>query len=352
MTEKNKKVAVGLSGGVDSAVAAYLLKEQGYDVTGVYIQCWDARADGCTAEEDRADAAKVASHLDIKFKSLDFVKEYKAKVIEYFFDEYKAGRTPNPDVLCNKEIKFGMFLDWALKEGFDYVGTGHYAKIEEKDGIYSLYMGKDITKDQSYFLYLLDQDQLSKALFPLGEMKKAQVRKIAEKIGFHNAEKPDSVGICFIGEVDIRKFLEKRIKPKIGDVVNKKDEVIGEHDGIWFYTIGQRHGFRVNKYHGLPLYVIDKDASENKLVVGYAKDGEKDAFYVENVHWLVEKPKKDLNCEVRIRHLGELCPVNISISDVRVFLEHPIFGVAPGQSAVFYENGKVLGGGVISEKTA
>jgi tRNA-specific 2-thiouridylase len=349
MTNKTKKIAVGLSGGVDSAVSAYLLKEQGYDVTGVYIQCWDEKADGCTAEEDRADAAKVAAHLDIKFKHLNFVKEYKQKVIEYFYTDFKAGRTPNPDVLCNKEIKFGMFLDWALEEGFDYVGTGHYAQVKEEKGKFRLYQGLDDTKDQSYFLYLLDQHKLSKTVFPLGEIKKSKVRKIAKKVGFHNAEKPDSVGICFIGEVDIKDFLKKRIKPKMGNVINKGGEVIGEHDGVWFYTIGQRHGFRVSKYHSLPLYVIRKNVKDNELVVGYAKDGERNSFSVENVHWIAEEPDKDFKCEVRIRHLGQFYPAKLRLSDMFVELKNPIFGVAPGQSAVFYKDGEVLGGGVISK---
>lgn len=341
------KVAVGLSGGVDSAVSAYLLKEQGYDVVGVYIQCWDEKADGCTAEEDRADAAKVAAHLGIKFKHLDFIKEYKVKVIEHFYEEYEAGRTPNPDVLCNKEIKFGMFLNWALDEGFDYVATGHYARVEEKNGMFNLLRGKDDSKDQSYFLYLLNQDQLSKILFPLGNIKKKEVREIAEKVSFHNAKKSDSVGICFIGEVDIRDFLKKRIDTKTGDVVNSKGEVIGEHDGVWFYTIGQRHGFNVTKYHGLPLYVIKKKVKENQLVVGYAKEGNRDSFDVEDLHWIGEVPKDSFKCKVRIRHLGQLYPA--TFNNGKVELRNPIFGVAPGQSAVFYKGDVTLGGGIIKE---
>ncbi|MBT6401248.1 tRNA 2-thiouridine(34) synthase MnmA [candidate division WWE3 bacterium] len=346
MSNKSKiKVAVGLSGGVDSAVSAYLLKEEGYDVVGVYMQCWDAKADGCTAEEDRADAAKVAAHLGIKFKSLDFVKEYKENVIEHFYDEYKAGRTPNPDVLCNKEIKFGMFLDWAVAEGFNYVATGHYARVIEDVGEFKLLRGIDDSKDQSYFLYLLNQDQLSKTLFPLGLIKKEKVREIAEEVGFHNADKADSVGICFIGEVDIKEFLKKRIDEKLGDVVNKDGEVIGDHDGVWFYTIGQRHGFRTSKYHGMPLYVTGKDVGTNQLIVGYAKDGERENFEVDDVHWIGKDLGDSLDCTVRIRHLGELYEARYEEGLVK--LKYPTFGVAPGQSAVFYVGEHTVGGGVI-----
>ncbi len=201
--DNRKRVAVGLSGGVDSSVSAYLLKEQGYDVTGVYMQCWASREDGCSADEDRVDALKVATKLGIPFKYLNFVDEYKKRVIDYFYSEYQAGRTHNPDVMCNKEIKFGMFLDWAMKKGFDYVATGHYAGVRSNEGTFELLKGIDQTKDQSYFLYLLNQNQLSKTIFPLGEMEKSRVREIAEAIELHNSSKPDSVGICFIGEVDI-----------------------------------------------------------------------------------------------------------------------------------------------------
>lgn len=346
MKDTNKiKVAVGLSGGVDSAVSAYLLKEQGYDVVGVYMQCWDSKADGCTADEDRLDAAKIAAHLGIKFKSLNFVKEYKKNVIEHFYSEYEEGRTPNPDVLCNKEIKFGMFLDWAKKKKFDYVATGHYARVVEEEGQFKLFRGVDDSKDQSYFLYLLNQEQLSNTLFPLGDLKKKEIRKIADRVGFHNADKPDSVGICFIGEVDIKEFLKARIDEKVGEVVNKEGEVVGDHDGVWFYTIGQRHGFRTNKYHALPLYVTGKDVENNRLIVGYAKDGERDSFEVSNIHWIGEDPGENFECAVRIRHLGKLYEAIYNSGVVN--LKYPVFGVAPGQSAVFYAGEETLGGGVI-----
>ena len=211
---KNKlKIAVGLSGGVDSSVAAYLLKKRGHDVVGVHMQCWDQRGDGCAADEDRADAAEVAGILGIKFEVLNFVDTYKNKVIKYFYSEYEKGRTPNPDVMCNKEIKFGLFLDWAVKAGFDYVATGHYAGIlnttGDVGGIYKLLKGVDSSKDQSYFLYLLGQEQLSKTLFPVGDKTKKDVRSIAKEAGLPTHSKPDSVGICFIGDIDVKEFLKQ-----------------------------------------------------------------------------------------------------------------------------------------------
>lgn len=351
INNKLKKVAVGLSGGVDSSVTAYLLKEQGYEVTGVHLMCWDYKADGCSGEEDRADAVKVADHLGIPFKTLDFEKTYREKVISNFYSEYKAGRTPNPDVLCNKEIKFGLFLTWAMEQGFDYIATGHYARISQDNGLYNLLKGIDLTKDQSYFLYLINQKQLSHTLFPIGDMLKEDVRTLAVQIGLHNANKPDSVGICFIGDIDIKEFLKKELPLNSGSVVNVKGEVIGQHDGVAFYTIGQRHGFKINVYQGLPLYVISKNIEKNELVVGFAKEGQVAKFNVKAVSWINEDPGERFNADVRIRHLGELYPAEVVKSfnngSYSVKLEVPVFGVAPGQSAVFYVGSKTLGGGII-----
>lgn len=352
--KKKIKVAVGLSGGVDSSVAAHLLLEQGYDVVGVHIQCWDSRGDGCTADEDRKDAVKVATKLGIRFEALNYINEYKNKVIDYFYSEYRAGRTPNPDVVCNKEIKFGMFLDWAMKNGFDMVATGHYAQVVKWGGFYRLLQGVDIGKDQSYFLYLLDQERLSKTLLPVGGLRKKEVRAIAQKLGLHTAAKPDSVGICFIGEVDIREFLKKQIAEKPGNVVDSRGEVIGRHEGVYFYTIGQRHGFKVDKYFGTPLYVVSKNADKNELVVGSYEDAMCGFFAVEDLHWIAENPfvasSQGLKCRVRIRHLGEIfgCQIKKSGEDrLEVVLSEKIFGVASGQSAVFYLGNETLGGGVI-----
>lgn len=424
MSDDKKKVAVGLSGGVDSAVSAYLLKSQGYDVTGVHMQCWDYSSETCKGNEDRSDAVAVCGQLGIKFEFLNFENEYKSKVIDYFYSEYQAGRTPNPDVLCNKEIKFGLFLDWAMKKGFDFVATGHYARIsggveadatafssralECESGCVSgdgamdrgvgrpakrdrdprrehravptdsqplrLLRGVDDSKDQSYFLYRLTQDQLAKTLFPLGGMKKSEVRQIAEEQKLVVANKAESMGICFVGEVDINKFLKERIQPREGELILKSTgEVIGRHEGVWFYTIGQRHGFEVTKYVGLPLYVVGKDVDQNRLIVGYYNDclvGEFqviDAHFISNNLSLIDSGTSPtantcdhFTCEVRIRHLGQLYPARVSWTtkdalDVGlagdgfvVKLEQPAFGVAPGQSAVFYQGDMVLGGGIIN----
>ena len=354
MTDYNtigNKVAVGISGGVDSSVAAYLLKEQGYEVTGVYMQCWDTKADGCQADRDRSDAVAVASHLGIKFEYLNFVQEYKDRVIDYFYSEYEAGRTPNPDVMCNKEIKFGLFLDWAMENGYGGVATGHYARVRRNEGgSYELLKGVDVSKDQSYFLYLLGQDQLAKTLFPVGGMIKKELRVLAEKVGIPTFNKPDSMGICFVGEVDIREFLKKRLPEINGSVVNSEGEVIGKHFGVHFYTIGQRHGFELTKYVGLPLYVIGKNVEKNELIVGFAKEVNKKEFYAANLHWVSKIPASTFEADVRIRHLGELHRAKVTFEGdtARVTLNDHIFAVAPGQSAVFYDGDVVLGGGIIT----
>lgn len=372
------KVAVGMSGGVDSSLTAHLLKEQGYDVTGVYLECW--RAPGCRTEEDRKDALKVALQLDIPFKILDFKQTYKDKVVEYFFEEYKNGRTPNPDILCNKEIKFGLFFDWAMENGFDYIATGHYASVGKlkQEGTLSLYpsdssflkIPKDQHKDQTYFLYRITQDQLDHTLFPLADLTKDEVRKEARKREIHTSEKKDSVGICFIGDIDVRKFLKDRLGEKPGEVVDTQGNVIGSHKGIWFYTIGQRNGFDINhktviqnedgssftKHNIPPFYVISKNAKKNQLVVGFGAETLNDRFNLEDIHFINETNIQNTkyNILTRIRHTGELLPATISNdgNTWSVKLDQAIKGIAEGQSAVFYQkqnkNTICLGGGVIS----
>jgi len=360
------KVALGMSGGVDSSLSAHLLVEQGYDVTGVYLECW--RAPGCRTEEDRKDALTVALELNIPFQVLDFKKAYKEKVVEYFFSEYEKGLTPNPDVMCNKEIKFGLFYDWAMANGFDYVATGHYAQIGGKDGRSMLLTSKDSHKDQTYFLYRLRQEQLEHILFPIGHLTKKDVRAEAKKRHISVANKKDSMGICFIGDINVHEFLKERLGENPGEVVDTKGHVVGEHNGLWFYTIGQRHGFAIfpktfieesdgtviDKHNIPPFYVIRKDAASNQLVVGFGAEAYQSEFSIRDLHWIGEKPQK---VKVRIRHTGQLHDAFIDESDpenIKIKLIEPVQGIAQGQSAVFYtpslksKNEFVcIGGGVI-----
>lgn len=385
------KVAVGLSGGVDSAVSAWLLKQQGYEVVGVHLYCWPPKSEierdgvtreewikknGCRADEDRASALKTALEVGIPFKELDFSEEYNSRVIKYFYDEYEAGRTPNPDVLCNSEIKFGLFLDWALENGFDAIATGHYAKnqnsklkpsnsslrnvAQRNDGLTSnlifLQIPKDKHKDQTYFLWKLTQKELQRVIFPLGDLEKSEVREIAKKAGLGVADKKDSQGICFVGNVEVREFLARRLKRKVGDVVDIGGNVLGKHDGMWFYTIGQRGGWQIDPKEQKkltvdgelkPLFVLDKVARENRLVVGEREVGLKSGFVVTDLNLRsIEKIKF-----VRIRHGGELVGVEVRLQgqSLKVVVERELFGVASGQSAVFYaDDGECLGGGVIA----
>lgn len=366
MNKKKKKVALGMSGGVDSSVCAHLLVEQGYDVTGVYLECW--RAPGCRSAEDRADALKVALALGIPFQVLDFKDAYKNEVVEYFFTEYEAGRTPNPDVLCNKEIKFGLFYDWAMSQGFAAIATGHYANIQEK----SLTIPKDTHKDQTYFLYLMSAEQLEHVIFPLANYTKPEVRIEAEKRGLHVAAKKDSVGICFIGDINVHQFLEDRLGKNPGEVVDVKGNVIGQHQGLWFYTVGQRHGFTVSKKSLVigadgepfekenipPFYVIKKIPEKNQLMVGFGAQTYLEQFAVRELHWIGDAPKEQ-HLRIRIRHTGKLIPGKLTISTAAdskqagiVTLAEPTQGIAEGQSAVFYEQvGDAticLGGAVIA----
>ncbi|HEX7017319.1 MAG TPA: tRNA 2-thiouridine(34) synthase MnmA [Patescibacteria group bacterium] len=362
MTKKLGKVAVGMSGGVDSSLTAQLLVEQGYDVTGVFLECW--RAPGCRSEEDRKDALQVALKLGIPFKVLDFKQTYKDKVVEYFFNEYEAGRTPNPDVMCNVEIKFGLFYDWAMEQGFEYVATGHYAKISHGQ----LCIPADEHKDQTYFLYRLHKEQLDHILFPLGELTKQQVRTEAKQRHLHVADKKDSVGICFIGDINVHNFLYERLGENPGQVIDTQGNVLGEHKGLWFYTVGQRHGFDINKVtlvtksdgttinkHNIPpFYVIKKIPEKNQLMVGFGAETYFDNFEVNDIHWINQQtPIGKRELLVRIRHTGKLIPCSLSKEgeQLSVNLTEPTQGIAEGQSAVFYQRVGdetiCLGGGVI-----
>lgn len=450
-----KKVAVGISGGVDSAVAARLLMDQGFEVTGVHLYCWPPKSEiekdgitreewikknGCRADEDRSFALKTALELNIPFKVLDFSEEYNEKVIKYFYDEYRAGRTPNPDVMCNSEIKFGLFLDWALENGFDYVATGHYAIAEscegsspehsplaasdnsdspaESDHLDSrleffpsgkpsnsslrsvaqrrdvprrelhlntgsqiatpaqstlrnpvtksvssenvcLFIPADKHKDQTYFLWKLTQKELAHILFPLGDYSKNEVREMAEKSDLSVAKRKDSQGICFVGNVEAREFLARRLKENPGKVFDVNGEEIGTHDGVWFYTIGQRGGWEITpdaqrKFAGngvTPVfYVVSKDAEENILIVGEENEAKGDQFEVGEINKISKTKWKLDDLIVRIRHGGELIGARgMEVEGgLLIVLDKQIRGIASGQSAVFYSSdGECLGGGVI-----
>lgn len=352
-----KRVVIGLSGGVDSSVAAALLLSQGYDVEAVYLECYNEP--GCRTDQDKKDALQVALRLEIRFQTLDFRREYREKVIEYFYAEYEAGRTPNPDVMCNREIKFGIFYDWAIKQEYDYVATGHYCRIVGNN----LQRARDETKDQSYFLWQIPRDHLEHILFPLGEMLKSEVRAYAKAMGLLTADKPDSMGICFIGDVNVSRLLEDRLGEKPGEVVMKLNKLtnqqtngvaIGKHRGLWFYTIGERGGFTIDKNKlkklGMhpekmgPLYVIGKNKEKNELIVGGREETMVSSFKIQESGFKNEVGEK---LWVRTRNLGELVEVAARHGDT-VTLDEPIFGVAEGQSAVFYNvRGILVGGGII-----
>lgn len=333
-----QKVLVGLSGGVDSSVAAALLMEAGYQVSGAYLECYNEP--GCRTDQDKADALKVALQLGIPFEVLDFRAEYKAKVIEYFYQEYEAGRTPNPDVVCNREIKFGLFYDYAHRKGFDYVATGHYCRIAGE----RLQRAVDESKDQSYFLWQVPRDHLAHILFPLGGLLKTEVREMAKKMNLPTAEKPDSMGICFIGDVDVHKLLRDKLGEKEGDVV-AGEKVVGRHKGLWFYTIGQRGGWEIlpgiQTSEMSPLYVTGKDQEKNQLRVG-----EREETMTKEIRVSKLEIRKDEPLWVRIRNLGELYEV-AQIKENIITTQDLVFGVASGQSAVFYDHEGILVGGAI-----
>lgn len=354
-----KRIIIGMSGGVDSSVAAYVLKKQGHQVEGLFMKNWEAEGDtNCTAEQDLLDAQQVAIKLGIRLHTENFSTEYWDRVFRYFLEEYKAGRTPNPDVLCNKEIKFKAFLDHALQLGADYIATGHFARCIEQNGEYQLLKGIDQNKDQSYFLYTLQQDQLKHALFPVGELTKAEIRKIAEEQGFVTANKKDSTGICFIGERKFKEFLSKYLPAKPGNIETTDGVVIGQHDGLMYYTIGQRQGLKIGglkDYPEEPWFVLEKNLGRNVLVVGQGIDHPKlfkQKLTANQLHWVSGKtPKILLKCKAKTRYRqpDQQCEM-ISIRDgiAEVHFKEPQRAITPGQSVVFYQQEICLGGGVIN----
>lgn len=351
------RVVVGMSGGVDSSVAALLLKEQGYDVIGIFMKNWDDTDEFgvCTATEDYEDVIRVCNQIGIPYYAVNFEKQYWDKVFTYFLNEYKAGRTPNPDVMCNKEIKFKAFLEHAMNLGADYLATGHYARVEYRDGEYKMLRGVDNNKDQTYFLNQLTQKQLSKVMFPLGHLEKAKVREIAKKANLATAEKKDSTGICFIGERNFKEFLSRYLPAQPGNMETMDGKVVGRHDGLMYYTIGQRHGLGIGGA-GEPWFVLGKDLERNVLYVGQGFHNEKlysDSIIAVDVNWVSDKEKpKTFTCTAKFRYRQPDSPVTVHLLEdgkVKVEFHEPIRAVTPGQAAVFYNGDECLGGGTIDE---
>ncbi|MBF0219497.1 MAG: tRNA 2-thiouridine(34) synthase MnmA [Gammaproteobacteria bacterium] len=360
VSASSKRVTVGLSGGVDSSVAAYLLMQQGYAVDALFMKNWeeDDAAGYCAAEVDYSDAIAVAEKLGIILQGRNFSSEYWERVFENFLSEYGAGRTPNPDILCNREIKFRAFLDYALEAGADYIATGHYARIREQQGLYSLLRGVDNNKDQSYFLYTLNQQQLANSLFPLGELEKGRVRQIARELQLATHDKKDSTGICFIGERRFRDFLQRYLPAQPGVMVTVAGEEIGTHQGLMYYTLGQRQGLGIGGVAGYPeapWYVVAKDLSANRLMVAQGHDHPllyADTLSASQLHWIAGAPPQDqqgLTARIRYRQTDQACTIKSGAeATLQVQFAAPQWAITPGQSVVFYQQEVCLGGGIIN----
>ena len=351
-------ITVGMSGGVDSAVAASILVEQGHDIEGLFMKNWEEDSEYCNAEEDYKDALQVCDTLDIPLRSVNFAKEYWDRVFQHFLDEYRSGRTPNPDILCNTEIKFKEFLNYAQDLGADKIATGHYVRNKEVDGRVQLLKGLDLGKDQSYFLYGLNQEQISSTLFPIGDLKKPNVRERAEKLGFDNFDKKDSTGICFIGERDFKEFLQQYIPAQPGIIVTSSGTKVGGHDGLMYYTLGQRKGLGIGGGHGDgegASYVLDKDLENNELIVGQGHDHAglyQKHLTASDLHWISGEAPNNENLKAKIRYRAQdaTCRITeLNNTDISVEFEEPRFAIAPGQSVVFYSENICLGGAIIDK---
>lgn len=351
-----KKVFVGLSGGVDSSVSALILKNKGFDVTGVFIKAWHPAFLPCNWRSEMHDAMRICARLDIPFLMCDLEREYKNQIIDNLIEEYKLGHTPNPDVLCNEKIKFGAFYDFAMKNGADFVATGHYAQIKNNnEGQPEMHISKDSEKDQTYFLWAIEPDRLEKIIFPIGNLNKKEVREIAKKGNLNTADKKDSQGLCFLGHVDMKNFLKRYIETRKGSVIDGLGKIIGQHDGAELYTLGERHGFKLDNKDNdsTPHYVISKDLDKNTITVSEKKlkmTGDEE-IKLKKVNLFVNLDEI-INGSVgaRVRYRGELLPVQIMSGGegelVLNFTEKKEL-VAPGQSIVLYRDGKCLGGGIV-----
>ncbi len=354
------RVVVGISGGVDSSVAAYLLKKQGHEVIGLFMINWDEKDGQCTAEEDYEDVKRVCAKIGIPYFSVNYAKEYYDRVFKYFLEEYKAGRTPNPDVLCNREIKFGPFLEKSRQLGADMIATGHYAKSFSKDGKTFLAKAKDLNKDQSYFLNQLSQEQLSSVIFPLADLEKPQVREIAKELGLSTAEKKDSTGICFIGERNFKKFLKQYLPAQPGNICTLDGTVVGKHDGLMYYTIGQRRGLNLGGLHdgnGGRWFVLKKDLQNNILYVSQGECEElfSSGLFADTFNWIPERPKEtEFDCFAKFRYRQPDQKVHVTVLDdthIKVDFAQKQRAITEGQFVVLYtQDGICLGGGIIDKK--
>lgn len=363
MNKENIRVIVGMSGGVDSSVTALLLKQAGYDVIGIFMKNWDNTDENgvCTATEDYKDVAAVAEQIEIPYYSVNFEKEYWDRVFEYFLKEYRLGRTPNPDVMCNKEVKFQAFLEYALQLGADYVAMGHYARVEkDENGVVRLLRGVDNNKDQTYFLSQLNQQQLSKAMFPIGHLEKKEVRKIAEEFDLVTAKKKDSTGVCFIGERNFNEFLSHYLPAKPGKMVTLDGEVKGDHAGLMYYTIGQRQGLGIGgggKTND-PWFVVGKDLSTNTLYVGqgfHHPNLYSDSLFATDLQFNTDEEKpNEFECTAKFRYRQQDTKVRVVFQEgdktkAMVYFEKPVRAITPGQAVVFYDGDICLGGGIIDK---
>ena len=363
MNKENIRVIVGMSGGVDSSVTALLLKQAGYDVIGIFMKNWDDTDENgvCTATEDYKDVAAVAEQIGIPYYSVNFEKEYWNRVFEYFLKEYRLGRTPNPDVMCNKEVKFQAFLEYALQLGADYVAMGHYARVEtDENGVVRLLRGVDNNKDQTYFLSQLNQQQLSKAMFPIGHLEKKEVRKIAEEFDLATAKKKDSTGVCFIGERNFNEFLSHYLPAKPGKMVTLDGEFKGDHAGLMYYTIGQRQGLGIGgggKTND-PWFVVGKDLSTNTLYVGqgfHHPNLYSDSLFATDLQFNIDEEKpNEFECTAKFRYRQQDTKVRVVFQEddqtkAMVYFEEPVRAITPGQAVVFYDGDICLGGGIIDK---